>query len=579
MAKMLERDAITTKITGSHFTPPQLAQFLAQRIVLSLGTTHKSLRILDPACGDGELLLALAQLLPSNVLSKSELIGIDPNATAIAVAKKRLEDIPARQIQLRVADFLQINLDGIQQPSLFDAEQIRSPSLEAVDVIIANPPYVRTQHLGSRKSRELAAIFSITGRVDLAHAFMIAMAQHLKPKGVLGVIVSNKLLFTKSGTSVRESLATTFDLAEVIDLGDTKLFSAAILPAIIVGQKRATSPSHRGRSVSDPDFVRVYENRRQAEEATPMPSIFHAFNSGKAGNYCVQNRCYTLAKGTLSIPASYDEPWSLITDTEQTWIRAIHEHTQLRIQDMFKVRVGIKTTADEVFIRDHWDNLPQDLRPEDTLLHPLISHDIAARWTPIRENMHRHVLYPHEIRHHKRVPIDLTQYPKAAKYLESHRARLEAREYIMRSHRKWYEIWVPQDPSLWSQPKIVFPDISDEPKFFFDELGCIVDGDSYWFTFGPDMQLDMLFFVQGIANSAIMSHYHDLMFGNKLYSGRRRYLTQYVGKYPLPDPHTKLARQIIALTKILISCPRGQQGDIEKELNKVVARAFGIPAI
>jgi type I restriction-modification system DNA methylase subunit len=39
---------------GIHYTPPELADFLARRIVAQLDLTKPELTVLDPACGEGE---------------------------------------------------------------------------------------------------------------------------------------------------------------------------------------------------------------------------------------------------------------------------------------------------------------------------------------------------------------------------------------------------------------------------------------------------------------------------------------------------------------------------------------------
>lgn len=73
---------------GKHYTPPELADFLAERIVLQLAVSGEAeIRVLDPACGDGELLFAVHRLvekrLPGRTLS---LVGYDLDADAISVA-------------------------------------------------------------------------------------------------------------------------------------------------------------------------------------------------------------------------------------------------------------------------------------------------------------------------------------------------------------------------------------------------------------------------------------------------------------------------------------------------------------
>jgi hypothetical protein len=55
----------------------------------------------------------------------------------------------------------------------------------------------------------------------------------------------------------------------------------------------------------------------------------------------------------------------------------------------------------------------------------------------------------------------------------------------------------------------------------------------------------MLLLIQGVANSALMAQYHDFCFNNNLYSGRRRYLSQYIEKYPIPDPYNAFSKRIV----------------------------------
>ena len=46
-----------------------------------------------------------------------------------------------------------------------------------------------------------------------------------------------------------------------------------------------------------------------------------------------------------------------------------------------------------------------------------------------------------------------------------------------------------------------------------------------------------------------MEKYHDLCFNNKLYNGKRRYLSQYVEKYPIPNINHPSCQKIISLVK------------------------------
>lgn len=109
--------------------------------------------------------------------------------------------------------------------------------------------------MGTKRAQALASQFGLSGRVDLYQAFLVAMARHLRPGGILGVITSNRFLTTKGGMATRRFLRLNFEILELVDLGDTKLFEAAVLPALIFARKRGEAvPVRRHR---EPDFVRI----------------------------------------------------------------------------------------------------------------------------------------------------------------------------------------------------------------------------------------------------------------------------------------------------------------------------------
>ena len=113
--------------------------------------------------------------------------------------------------------------------------------------------------------------------------------------------------------------------------------------------------------------------------------------------------------------------------------------------------------------------------------------------------------------------------------------------------------------------------------FFYDNEGLMVDGNCYWII-SEEENTDMLFLIQGIANSNLMTHYHELVFNNKLYAGRRRYLTQYVEKYPMPDIHSAHSRRIVDLVKklVLVDVGDNMTEKYETDLEIAVAEAFGV---
>ena len=559
------------KAGGIHYTPPELAGFLAEVVADRLSVTTSTIEILDPACGGGALLLAVAEAMPPKLRKRATLCGYETDGIALRQAADLLAKAGVADVVLEQRDFLAI--EGIDvgswrgQLSLLD--DFEPAALRQYDAVIANPPYVRTQVLGSAAAQELARRFGLTGRVDLYHAFVKAMANVLKPGGVLGLLTSNRFLTVKSGASLRHLLRSEFDLEAIYDLGDTKLFTAAVLPVIVVARKQ------RGGD-SSCVFDRAYEYRPNGQAATPAyeyAGVLDAFKDRNVnGLVRTGTGTFKIERGILAAPNN-DDAWSLSTAEYRQWLTCVETQRGCSFDDVANIRVGIKTTADEVFIRDDWESLPSKLQPEDELLRPLLTHTETERWIPTSPT--RKVLYTHAVEDGKRVVIKLKDYPRARAYLESHKERLSSRRYVIEAGRQWYEIWVPHNPLDWARPKIASPDICEEPRFCFDPSGAIVNGDCYWMTLRPGLKSDWLLLLLAVANSSFVTRYYDIVFHNKLYAGRRRFMTQYIKKFPLPRLDAPIAKKIIQAVGQQIARKAGDE-DRESEIDQLVWESFGL---
>jgi SAM-dependent methyltransferase len=510
--------------------------------------------VLDPACGDGSLLLALAEAAGGALTGDMRVVGLDQDAAALQVAREALEAVPFAAVELRQRDFL-------AGPAPLPAD---------FDLVIANPPYVRTQVLGAERSRELARTHGLRGRVDLFHAFVRAMTDRLREGGVLALLCSNRFLTTQAGEAVRALLQEHYQLHSITDLGDTKLFRAAVLPAVVIARRRRSPRS------GPCGFTRVYtapEPTAGPDGVPAMSSPIQALRAGVTGQVAIGDSRYRVERGVLDTARPPTHPWRLSHAGIASWLETVEAHTSCRFEDVAKIRVGIKTTSDSVFIRSDWTELPDEIRPEPQLLHPLLTHREARRWRAVPPT--RGVLYPHVDAGGRAAPIDLAEYPLAGAYLETHRAKLASRSYLRAARRNWFEIWVPQRPSEWPKRKIVFPDIAESPRFLLDTSKAIVNGDCYWMALGDEVADDLAYLLLAVGNSSFAMRYYDAVCGNRLYAGRRRFITQYVKTFPLPERRHPAVARIVGLARELVHC-QAAHGSIEDELNDLVWASFGL---
>ncbi len=566
LARFTKRyDAVSgEKATGKTYTPPVLADFVADEIVRTARPANNGvpLRVLDPGVGEGELLASLLRRLPKN--RPVEVYGFDHDERALEVTGAKLSGLHKRAtLHLKCEDFLAYatgGFDGLPLDGLFKPVRI------AFDLVIANPPYVRTQILGAAQAQSLAGQFGLTGRVDLYYAFLLAIANVLCPHGVAGIIVSNRFMTTKAGASVRHAIRERFNLRHVWDLGDTKLFDAAVLPAVVVAEGR------NGAAGGPPHFSSIYETQDEPREAAE--SVIGALSkTGVVG--LPDGRRFRVQHGQLDEASAQNEVWRITTDASDAWLAKVAAHTWGTFRDIGKIRVGVKTCADKVFIRDDWQTLPADERPE--LLRPLATHHISRRFRSDPSLGQRQILYPHECVQGQRRAVAINQYPRTRSYLERHRKVLEARSYVVEAGRAWYEIWVPQDPDAWQHPKLVFRDISEKPCFWIDQEQSIVNGDCYWLKCDGNADDDLLWLAASIGNATFVEFFYDHRFNNKLYSGRRRFMSQYVEKFPLPDPSNRESKDIVRTAKVLYaSVGRPKAAQLAKRLDQLVWKAFGL---
>lgn len=535
---------------GATYTPPLLAGLLARRIVAALPRTGESVRVLDPFCGDGALLEAVVDAW-SVRCGRLSVVGVDRDPQAVVQAQRRLA-LRAPGVQVHEADFLHHGLgDG-----------------DAVDAVVANPPWVRTQVLGSDEAQRIARDWGLAGRIDLAQAGVLAIAEALRPGGVAAVLVPNKLLMTRGAARFRSLLAERVELLEVGDLGDTRLFDAAVLPALLVFRASAQ------RDVPA-RFWSIYTTD-SAPRPVPVGGLDGIWERAGA-HQLPDGRVFEVLHGQLA-QRGPSETWQRGGSEVDAWLACVEARTGATFGDLGPIRVGIKSTADPVFVRPDWAGMSPDERPE--LLRPLTTHHRAQSIRPLPAPRSSQVLYPHENQSGVRSAVDLLHHPRARAFLESHRERLEGRTYVRDSGRQWYELWVPHDPDGWAGPKLVFRDIAPRATFWLDTENTVVNGDCYWLKPHDHVPEHALWVALAVAASTFVDAWYDRVCNNRLYAGRRRYLTQYVAQLPLPvldaSAAHDLAQRAQTLYASLADVPADRLSDDFRALDVAVWEAFGL---
>ena len=115
-----------SKANGVVYTPSEMADYVA-RLMLRYADKSESteVSILDPAVGEGELLVAMINAVKSKC-SKIKVVGYETDQAVGEVTQSKLSELfPEVDVEIRIGDFLAAVDDG---------------SAGKYDYVIANPP-------------------------------------------------------------------------------------------------------------------------------------------------------------------------------------------------------------------------------------------------------------------------------------------------------------------------------------------------------------------------------------------------------------------------------------------------------
>jgi len=601
------------KLLGIHYTPDSVIDYIVRHTILSYleknnFVTLRQIKILDPACGSGLFLLKAFDLLCSlwqqqfgplkaddiRYILENNLYGVDIEHNAINEAKQQLKKkanlfgVKEVKLSLQQGDALlhsfahrQINLLS-DNPKTFNWHENFATVFAqgGFDCIIGNPPYIRIQHVQpeERRIQYIEQYQTARGRFDLAGLFIELGHYLLKPEGQLGYITSNKLLTTKGAKALRAYLLEHYNLIEIIDLADTKLFEAAILPMILIMEKPVTASNSFL-------YTSFQEMRTPPNSHVKVDDLFELLNRpAKFLCECIkwQQRYFQMERFELAKPTINQAVWTFHAPKEHQLIEKLKQNALCTLADISqKISVGLKTTADNVFIKPMTLDFIHNRHLESTVIFPILeSHNVFKWHCDWQEKRDLYVLYPYQYQNNKLLPIDLNLYPNTKQYLLSHQKQLEARTYIKKSGRQWYEIWVHQSPTDFKPLKIITPDISTHNRFALDDKGLFVNGTCFYILLKEE-SFEHYLLVLSLLNSRVLEFFHKVTSGNTLYSKRFRYWTSYLKYYPIPDfrdaKSLTLVNQLIANTRLLLQTfDQKEQEILEQNNDQLIYRWFGL---
>ncbi len=237
------------KFVGSFYTPPNVARFLAQKVLSNYlsketGQLVKKVVVLDPSMGSGIFLVESARILikqftnalpqktvKENIIEilSNHLFGMDILSEAVQTTKRRLMLWAAVQVSPEELPSL---LKGIDFKEHFLCINALTTSVEDVfrifgqktfPIIIGNPPFLhtRTGLIDKGIKMQLKLLFpDITkGQWDLCTLFIRRVGDFLAPQGHWGFVLPTRLLSNEHYEPIRRWVIQNFNIRSLVDLG------------------------------------------------------------------------------------------------------------------------------------------------------------------------------------------------------------------------------------------------------------------------------------------------------------------------------------------------------------------------
>lgn len=395
------------------------------------------------------------------------------------------------------------------------------------DVVTGNPPYISLSNI--KKIDYSKYEFSTYEKnTDIYVLFIEKMLPMIKAHGYLSFIVSNSWIQAKYGNNLRTLLDS--KNTKVLNFKGMQLFEGATVETCIIESSREGNPS---LSVIDIDKF----NTKKIKYSKFVDMI-----SDSQSNYKKENN---LQKKLLNNGISLE-------------------------QFDVNINFGIKTGFNDAFIidTDKKNELIKHNAKSSEIIKPLLRGkdiqkyqvDFSGKWLI---NTYNGTLNKKSKERENRVDID--NYPAIKKHLDWYLDKLEARQdkgitpYNLRNCA--YE-------NSFEQPKIIWGEISDEPKFAYDDSGMYVEATAFCMT-GKNLK-----YILAILNSKLSKWYFSKI-ATTTGMGTNRWKKYKLLQMPIA---TANSQDIEALTSLVNKCLKAGKKDIEvqNKIDQLVYSLYGL---
>lgn len=238
------------KKAGEFYTPHEVSLLMSEIVANHLRGRDK-IEIYDPTSGSGSLLITIGKSMSKYIADKHNIKyyaqELKENTYNLTRMNLVMRGIRPDNIYTRCGDTLEEDW-----PFSDDVDPAAAHRTVYVDAVVSNPPY--SQHWDpSHKNRDPRYRYGVAPRGKADYAFLLHELYHLKPDGIMTIVLPHGVLFRGDATGgtdgkgegegrIRRNLIENNNIEAIIGLPANIFFGTGIPTIIMVlRQKRAES--------------------------------------------------------------------------------------------------------------------------------------------------------------------------------------------------------------------------------------------------------------------------------------------------------------------------------------------------
>lgn len=497
------------KVKGVVYTPKEMSYFIIKNTITEdILINNPFLKILDPACGTGNILIPCFFYLKKifeknlNIINEKHNLNLTYDQIDEHILKNNIYGYDIDKTALKILIIELFYRTYHISKNLSEKDFLMNDLELKFDVFLGNPPYIGQRSIEKSYSKQLKKMYKevYKDKGDISYCFFKRALDNVNPKGSITFITSRYFLESPSGEDLRKVLKETCYVKKIVDFYGIRPFkNIGVDPLIIFLQNK---------TVQDYNIKVIKPEKNIGKNKSKFyTSLFLNEN-----NFYKE---FFVSKNLLN-----NKGWILRDEKERAIISKIEEKSFTNLNNICNSYQGIITGCDKAFVVTEHEISKEHI--ERDIIRPWIKSSYIDKFKISKTK--NYLIYSDYIDEEEK-------YPKALKHIYRFKDKLMNRRECKNGIRNWYQLQWGRTHSVFEGEKIVFPYKSNRNRFALDR-GSFFSADVYCLTLKENVPFTYEYLLF-LLNSKVYEFYFKT-FGKKLGEDMYEYYPNNLMKLCIP---------------------------------------------